>query len=73
MKRMTYQEALVEGIAEEMRRDDEGLLRFAFLWLRFSLFGEKTMKVKADAVEAVKGKRDKRESAGKIPDDEGRE
>ena len=60
-----------EDFAEEMRRDDEGLLRFAFLWLRFSLFGEKTMKVKADAVEAVKGKRDKKESAGEIPDDEG--
>ncbi len=62
-----------EDFAEEMRRDDEGLLRFAFLWLRFSLFGEKTMKVKADAVEAVKGKRDKKESAGEIPDDEGQE
>ena len=43
-----------EDFVEAMRYDDEELLRFAFLWLRFSLFGEKTMKVKADVAEAVK-------------------
>jgi Fe-S-cluster containining protein len=66
-----------EDFVEEMRRDDEGLLRFAFLWLRFSLFGEVTMKVKTEVAEAFKGKLDKRElfaqeSAKEIPEQEGR-
>jgi Fe-S-cluster containining protein len=66
-----------EDFVAEMRRDDEGLLRFAFLWLRFSLFGEPTMKVKTEVAEAFKGKLDKRElfeqgSAKKIPEQEGR-
>jgi Fe-S-cluster containining protein len=50
-----------EDFVEEMRHDDEAMLRFAFLWLRFSLFGEKTMKVRPDVVEAFKGKLDKRD------------
>ena len=50
-----------EDFVEEMRYDDEALLRFAFLWLRFSLFGEQTVKVKADVAEAFKGKLDKKE------------
>jgi Fe-S-cluster containining protein len=45
-----------EEFVDQMRYDDEELLRFAFLWLRFSLFGERTMKVKASAVEAAKAK-----------------
>jgi len=45
-----------EDFVEEMRYSDEALLRFAFLWLRFSLFGEKTVKIRPEAVEAVKGK-----------------
>jgi|SaaInl7_135m_RNA_FD_contig_51_1789769_length_4187_multi_8_in_0_out_0_4 uncharacterized protein len=49
-----------EDFAEDMRRDDEELLRFAFLWLRFSLFGEQTMKVKSHVAEAYKGKLDKK-------------
>jgi Fe-S-cluster containining protein len=50
-----------EDFVDQMRRDDEELLRFAFLWLRFSLFGEETVKMKADVVEAFKGKLDKKE------------
>ena len=50
-----------EEFVEQMRTDDEELLRFAFLWLRFSLFGEPTMKVKAEVAEAFKGKLDKKE------------
>ena len=50
-----------EDFVEEMRHDDEGLLRFAFLWLRFSLFGEQTVRAKAEVVEAFKGKLDKKE------------
>jgi len=45
-----------EDFVEQIRYDDEELLRFAFLWLRFVLFGERTMKMKAGAVEAVKAK-----------------
>ncbi|NIQ89284.1 MAG: YkgJ family cysteine cluster protein, partial [Deltaproteobacteria bacterium] len=48
-----------EDFVEEMRYDDEALLRFAFLWLRFSLFGEQTVKVKAEVAEAFKEKLDK--------------
>ncbi len=44
-----------EDFIEEIRYNDEALLRFAFLWLRFSLFGEQTMKMKQDVVEAFKG------------------
>jgi Fe-S-cluster containining protein len=48
-----------DDFVEEMRHDDEALLRFAFLWLRFSLFGEKTVKVRADVAEAFKEKLEK--------------
>ncbi len=50
-----------EDLVEEMRYSDEALLRFAFLWLRFSLFGEATVKVKADVAEAFKGNLDKKQ------------
>lgn len=56
-----------EDFMEEARHDDEVLLRFAFLWLRFSLFGEKTMRVKADAVEKLKGKIEKKAAQDKTP------
>ncbi|MFH1176983.1 MAG: YkgJ family cysteine cluster protein [Acidobacteriota bacterium] len=35
--------------AERLRTDDEALLHFAFIWLRFALFGEPTMKVRPGA------------------------
>lgn len=47
-----------EDLVEEMRTDDEALLRFGFLWLRFSLFGEPTMRVRPGVLEAFKGSRD---------------
>ncbi len=50
-----------EDFVEEMRQEDEALLRFAFLWLRFSLFGEETVRVRKDVMEAFKGSLDKRE------------
>ena len=50
-----------EDFVEEMRYSDEGLLRFAFLWLRFSLFGERTVRAKAGVIEVFKGKLDKKE------------
>jgi len=54
-----------EEFVREMRYNEESLLRFAFLWLRFSLFGEKTVKVKADVAEAFQGNLDKRKMFGK--------
>jgi Fe-S-cluster containining protein len=50
-----------EDLVEEMRYDDEALLRFAFLWLRFSLFGEPTVRPRPEILEAFKGRLDKRE------------
>ncbi len=43
-----------------MRYDDEALLRFAFLWLRFSLFGEPTVRAREGVLEAFRGSVDKR-------------
>ena len=54
-----------EEFVEEMGYDDEALLRFAFLWLRFSLFGEHTMKPRPEVVEAFKGKLDKSRTFGR--------
>jgi Fe-S-cluster containining protein len=50
-----------EDLVEEMRSSDEALLKFAFLWLRFSLFGEKTFRVKGNVLEAFQGRLDKKE------------
>jgi Fe-S-cluster containining protein len=50
-----------EDFVEEMRNDDEALLRFAYLWLRFSLFGEPTVRTKAEVAEAYKGSLAKKE------------
>jgi len=50
-----------EDFVEEMRNHDEALLRFAFLWLRFSLFGEPTVRARADVLDAFKGSLDKKE------------
>jgi hypothetical protein len=40
-----------EAKVEALRADDEELLEFAMHWLRFSLFGEKTMKIRPDVVQ----------------------
>ena len=71
LQRFEIGEEFVEG----MRTDDEELLRFGYLWLMFSLFGEKTMKVKADVAEAFKGSLDKQKvfekgSAEKAPEED---
>jgi hypothetical protein len=41
-----------EARAEAMRTKDDDLLDFAMQWLRFSLFNEKSMKIKAEVLEA---------------------
>ena len=46
---------------ESLRSDDEDLLEFALLWLRFSLFGEKTMKIRTEVVEG------RRQAGGQAP------
>jgi Fe-S-cluster containining protein len=38
---------LEEGLVAQLAQDDEALLRFAFRWLRFALFAEPTMRVRA--------------------------
>jgi Fe-S-cluster containining protein len=48
-----------EDFVEEMGYSDEALLRFAFLWIRFSLFGDETVRVKPEVMEAYKGSLDK--------------
>jgi Fe-S-cluster containining protein len=42
-----------EARLEAIRTDDEELLDFAMEWLRFSLFNEKTMKLKVSAVDCA--------------------
>jgi uncharacterized protein len=41
-------------LVEKMREDDSELLKFGFDWLRYSMFGEKTMKVKDEYMQPVK-------------------
>lgn len=41
---------LEEGLLEKIMEDDEELLRFGFLWLKFALFAEKTVKIKPSAM-----------------------
>jgi uncharacterized protein len=43
-----------EARMEALRTDDEELLEFAMQWLRFSLFSEKTMKVRRDVAQALR-------------------
>lgn len=45
-----------DELVEEMKYDDEALLRFGFLWLRFVLFGEPTVRVRPEAIEQIHGK-----------------
>ena len=35
---------------EELREDDEALMKFAFRWLAFALSGKRTMKLKENAI-----------------------
>jgi len=63
LERFEVDEDFVEG----MRYDDEALLRFAFLWLRFSLFGEQTVRPRAEAIEEIEGKLDKKKLSGGKP------
>ena len=59
-----------EDFVEEMRSDDEALLRFAYHWVRFALFGEDTVRMKPEVAEAYKGSLDKRKLFDKASEDE---
>lgn len=48
-----------DDFVHQMRTDDEALLRFGFLFVRFALFGEPTMKVRPEAERAIQEKMDK--------------
>ena len=37
---------LEDDLVEQIRSDDEALLRFAFRWLRFAIFAEPTLKAR---------------------------
>jgi len=54
-----------EEFIHQMKTDDEALLRFGFLWIRFALFKEPTMKVRPEAAEAVQEKLEKGASSKK--------
>lgn len=41
-----------EDVINEIRTDDEELFKFGITWLKYSLFGEKTMRVKSSGVSA---------------------
>jgi len=49
-----------EDFIHQMRTSNEALLRFGFLWIRFVVFGEPTMKVRAEAEQAVQEKLEKK-------------
>lgn len=49
-----------EDFVHQMQTNDEALLRFGFLWVRFALFGEPTMKVRVEAEQAVQESLEKR-------------
>ena len=40
-----------DEIKAKIKEDDVELLKFGFKWLRFSLFGEKTMTIKSNVAE----------------------
>ena len=42
---------------EKIKTDDEELLKFSFDWIRFSMFGDKTLQVREDVLEQAKIKK----------------
>jgi Fe-S-cluster containining protein len=52
-----------EDFIEQARTNQEALLRFGFLFIRFAVFGEPTMKIRPEAEEAAQEKLEKTKSA----------
>ncbi len=48
-----------EKTVAAIKEDDVALLNFGYTWLRFALFGEKTIPVKSDVLDAKKAQMDK--------------
>ena len=55
-----------EDFIHQMQTNNEAILRFGFLWVRFALFGEPTMKVRAEAEQAVQESLEKRVLSKKL-------
>jgi len=53
-----------EETRDKIEKDDVELLKFGYYWLRFSLFGDNSMKVKNDVLETKKKEMDKQKSSG---------
>ncbi len=53
---------LADELVEQMKTDDEAMLRFAFRWLRYALFAEPTMTPTDSATKSVTGGTMERES-----------
>ena len=45
---------VAEEVVEKIKTDDEALLNFGYDWLKFSLFGENTIRVKGEVLEEKK-------------------
>jgi hypothetical protein len=43
---------VTDDVAEKIKTDDKELLKFGFQWLRYCLFGEKTIRVNSKSSEA---------------------
>lgn len=52
-----------EETVEKMRTDDVELLKFAYRWIRFAIFREPTMQIKADVVKARREEMAKKEKS----------
>jgi Fe-S-cluster containining protein len=49
---------------KKIKEDDAELLKFGYFWLRFALFGEKTINVKEDVLEAKQKQLDSKKKSG---------
>jgi Fe-S-cluster containining protein len=49
-----------EDFLHQMKESNEALLRFGFLWIRFAVFGEPTMKVRAEAERVIQEQMEKK-------------
>ena len=62
-----------DDLVEEMRTDDEALLRFGFLWLRYILFAEPTVRMRPGAAERYQEKQARKAGREPAPSGAGRE
>ena len=54
-----------DAVVEKIKSDDVEMMRFAFEWLRFAIFGEATMKLRSEVVEK---KKEQLKAQGKLKD-----